>query len=188
MAAGADAVGFVVADGSPRNVGATQVGHLVAALDGRARSVLVVRGVPVDRALDIAHRSGADVLQLHGYDSSDERQVSAAGVPLWVARNPEQARGGRVGAAGEDAWLVDSPVAGSGKVWDHDDFAVPDGRWLLAGGLDPDNVAEALRKLRPWGVDVSSGVEAARGIKDHSRIAAFVAAVRNCAAPRAPER
>jgi len=176
--AGADAVGFVVAEGSPRHVDEEQVRSLVDAVAGRVRTVLVVKGVPVDEAIALVRRVGVDVLQTHGYAEPEERRVVSAGVPLWRARQPAAASGARVGELGEEAWLVDSPRAGSGETWDHAGFERPEGRWLLAGGLDPDNVGAAVARLSPWGVDVSSGVEATRGVKDHDRIRAFLAAVR----------
>ena len=86
----------------------------------------------------------------------------------------------RVGAYGEDMLLLDSPVAGSGQRWDLSllEGARPRGHWLLAGGLTAENVAGAIDAARPWGVDVSSGVESSRGVKDHDRIREFVSAAR----------
>lgn len=177
--AGADAVGFVVAEGSPRNLSPQELDRLVSTLAGRALSVLVVKGVPVSEVLDLHRRLDLGLVQLHGYSDDEVRRVVGAGVPVWVARRPQEAAGGEVGGQGEQAWLVDSPEAGSGRSWDHGDFRAPVGRWLVAGGLDSENVGEAIRALRPWGVDVSSGVEIQRGVKDHRLIRAFVAAARS---------
>ena len=81
------------------------------------------------------------------------------------------------------AWLLDSFVEAYGGVGERFDWSlVPRGferPLILSGGLERGNVAEAVRKLRPWGVDVSSGVESAKGIKDAAKIAAFVSEVRN---------
>jgi phosphoribosylanthranilate isomerase len=77
-----------------------------------------------------------------------------------------------------DAWVEAYGGAGTGFDWS----LVPaqrDRPLVLSGGLAPGNVAEAIRRVKPWGVDVSSGVESAKGIKDAARIAAFVAEVRN---------
>ena len=81
---------------------------------------------------------------------------------------------------GADVILVDAPSPGSGKVFDWQlAEGAPRGRRLvLAGGLDPDNVAEAIRRVHPWGVDVSSGVEREVGKKDPMKVRAFVQAVR----------
>jgi len=80
------------------------------------------------------------------------------------------------------AWLFDSHVPEYGGVGESFDWSlVPstDKPAILSGGLSVANVAEAIRRVRPWGVDVSSGVESAKGIKDAARIAAFIAEVRN---------
>ena len=81
------------------------------------------------------------------------------------------------------AWLLDSHVAEYGGVGESFDWslapAVRDRPIILSGGLAPSNVAEAIRLVRPWGVDVSSGVESAKGIKDAGKIAAFISEVRN---------
>jgi phosphoribosylanthranilate isomerase len=79
--------------------------------------------------------------------------------------------------------LLDSHVAEYGGVGESFDWslapAVRDRPIVLSGGLAPANVAEAIRRVKPWGVDVSSGVESAKGIKDAGKIAAFIAEVRN---------
>ncbi|GAA3153661.1 hypothetical protein [Nonomuraea salmonea] len=85
----------------------------------------------------------------------------------------------RCGAYDEDLLIVDAPHAGSGQPWDW--AAVrgrPSGQWMLAGGLAPGNVAEAVAAARPWGVDVSSGVETAPGKKDSALIRSFLKAAR----------
>lgn len=179
MTAGADAVGFVVSPGSPRDLTEAELLELVAEVAGRAETVLVVKGVSVDAVLTLRERARLDVVQLHGYEPGEIARVVAAGARVWVAKRPDQATGGTVGTLGEEAWLVDSPHAGSGVAWDHESFEAPVGRWFVAGGLDPDNVAAAIRQLQPSGVDVSSGVDAERGVKDHDRIRAFVAAARD---------
>jgi phosphoribosylanthranilate isomerase len=87
---------------------------------------------------------------------------------------------------GEDLLLIDAAVPGSGEAWDYTSVAalpVLQGRhWLLAGGLDPANVDGASTAAHAWGVDVSSGVEASRGVKDLAKIRSFVQAAKGAAA------
>jgi phosphoribosylanthranilate isomerase len=85
------------------------------------------------------------------------------------------------GDLGEDVFLIDAAVPGSGESWDYASVRTKglDGReWLLAGGLEPGNVASAASAADAWGVDVSSGVEVARGVKDLAKIRAFVQAAK----------
>jgi phosphoribosylanthranilate isomerase len=81
---------------------------------------------------------------------------------------------------GEELLLIDAAVPGSGEAWDYasmvDVTEIQDRKWLLAGGLDPDTVANAAAVSGAWGVDVSSGVEVSRGVKDLETIRAFVKA------------
>lgn len=178
-AAGADAMGVVLSSSSPRAVAPEQARELVAAAAGRLTTVLVVHDVTIEEAIDRARQIGVDVLQLHGYSEAADRLAARELPRTWRA---VAATAGRavVGEHGEEALLLDSPTPGSGQRWDLADLdARPQGRWLLAGGLSPDNVAAAIRGADPWGVDVSSGVEATRGTKDHDLIHRFVAAARS---------
>lgn len=188
--AGADYVGLVFAD-SPRRVTPSEAG----ALAGKASEAgLVPVGVFVDRPVEevrsLASRVVFEVAQLHGDENPEAcRQLRHGGLEVWKAVRPrsreelweavERYRGA------VDALLVEghSPEAAGGTgtrlplEWLEDEGSRPLPRLVLAGGLDPDNVAEAVREARPDVVDVSSGVEAAPGEKDPERIRAFVAAV-----------
>ncbi|MEV0678787.1 phosphoribosylanthranilate isomerase [Actinosynnema sp. NPDC050436] len=177
---GADAVGFVLS-ASPRRVDAGTARRLVREVPAGVLTVGVFRGVPAAEVLRVAVDAGVAAVQLHGeYPKEAFDEVATAGTRLVRAVTLTAGTDVRVGAYGEDLLLLDSPEAGSGHRWDLAalDGARPEGPWLLAGGLDVANVAEAVAQARPWGVDVSSGIESSRGVKDHGRMREFVAAAR----------
>ncbi|MFE3579910.1 phosphoribosylanthranilate isomerase [Streptomyces vinaceus] len=178
VAAGADAVGFVFAPGSPRTIGAGQARELAARVPDSVLTVGVFRGQPVDEVRRLAEESGVRGVQLHGDEGPEFYEALRAG-----GRTLLRATSGRVercGEYGEDLLLLDAPDPGSGKPWNWGsaEFTAPEGRWLLAGGLTPGNVREAVETTGAWGVDVSSGVERERGVKDPALIRAFVEAAR----------
>ena len=166
---GADAVGVVVAGGSPRQVSPDSAFRIAAIMP--ARTVLVGRGDEPDW-VDLG-RSWPGPVQIHGPGDGLRRpfmRALAAGT-LPDPTEPTPA-----------ACLLDAPTAGSGASWDWTTAASP---WpavplILAGGLTPDSVPHAIRAARPWAVDVSSGVERERGQKDLGLVRAFLEAVRQC--------
>ncbi|GAB4583831.1 phosphoribosylanthranilate isomerase [Nocardia sp. IFM 10818] len=183
VAAGADAVGFVFTT-SPRQISVEAVRDLLAGVPPRVLSVGVVHGIPAAEAGELARAAGVDALQLHGsYPRSAFAEL--AGLRLLRATSLTAETAVDTGAYGEEWLLLDSPVAGSGDRWDLGALTAtpPTGQWLLAGGLSPANVAEAIAAARPWGVDVSSGVESSRGVKDHDLMREFVRAARAAGAP-----
>lgn len=182
--AGADAIGFVFYPPSPRNVGFDQAAALAAELPPFVSAVgLFVNPAPafVQQALQ---QVPLQLLQFHG----DESEVECAqyGRP-WIKAARVRPGIDLVEFAfrhpGARGILLDAFVdgyGGGGKTFDWS--LIPDGLsrpLVLSGGLDPDNVGEAVRRIRPFAVDVSSGVESAKGIKDAAKVAAFIAGVRD---------
>lgn len=184
VACGADAIGVVMEPRSPRHVTAEQAARIAAAVHEASAAVdvvLVVASMPAAEAARTARRIGADVLQLHGdHDGADVSAAQAVLPRVWraasLARHPDL----RPGQLGEERLLVDGTDPGSGRTWQLDpaDAERLGGDWILAGGLDPRTVAAAVRGTRLAGVDVSSGVESSRGVKDAELIARFIAAAR----------
>ncbi|WP_432134824.1 MULTISPECIES: phosphoribosylanthranilate isomerase [unclassified Streptomyces] len=179
VAAGADAVGFVLTP-SPRQVGPAAARALAALVPQGVATVAVFRGEPVEEVRRAAAAAGVDTVQLHGGEPPEAfAALRADGFRLIRAASPGGPAPLDTGAYGEELLIVDSPVPGSGERWDPAALGTPPtGSWLLAGGLGPDNVAEAVTVLRPWGVDVSSGVERSRGVKDPALIERFVTAAK----------
>ncbi len=178
VAAGADAVGFVFVP-SPRQVEVGQALDLARDLPATVLRVAVMRHPSHALAEAVRRDFRPDWVQTDLGDIDSLPGGPGAVVPVL--------------RAGEDLpeplpsrLLFEGPVSGSGQVADWAEAAVLAQRTevLLAGGLSPANVASAVDRVRPWGVDVSSGVEASRGIKDPAKIHAFIAAARAAARNR----
>ena len=180
--AGADAVGFVLT-ASPRVVTPGQVATLLTEVPERVSPIGVFRHEPVADAVAIARAAGLEWIQLHGSRAREDIATAHdAGMKVIRAVTMGATRH-EIEDWGEDLLLIDAAVPGSGETWDYASMAdVPElqGRsWLLAGGLNPGNVADASVAAHAWGVDVSSGVEASRGVKDLAKIRAFVHAAKS---------
>jgi phosphoribosylanthranilate isomerase len=176
VGAGADAVGFVLTD-SPRQVAPSVVRGLVEEVPEGVLTVAVFTDEPLERVRRDALAAGVGSVQLHGgHPPAAFAQLRDLGLNLVRATAASRAQGASCGDFGEDLLILDSPKPGSGEPWDWAALgaAPPSGNWMLAGGLAPGNVAEAIGAARPWGVDVSSGVELRRGVKDPALIAEFV--------------
>ncbi len=183
--AGADAIGLVFVEKSPRFVTPEVAWAIVQTLPPFVASVGLFVDASVDEYAEIEQRCPTDFGQLHG--SEPEKTVRACGPRLIKAvqfseKTIENDLRYWSGIEEVDAVLVDGSPGGEGTALDWNALAqVKDAcakPLILAGGLTPGNVAEAVRVVKPYAVDVSSGVERERGVKDHARIAAFCAAVR----------
>lgn len=186
--AGADAVGFVLAPDSPRSVTAEEARALVDHVNSRVMTVGVFRDETVDEIEQLAHATGVAAIQVHGHRSRAEISKLAMWDRVLIRAVAYDDPSLQEGSYGEDHLLIDAPRPGSGEPWDYSavasvsgpgmDGSELDGRWLLAGGLTPSNVAAAIADAQPWGVDVSSGVETAPGQKSSELIRTFVAAAK----------
>jgi phosphoribosylanthranilate isomerase len=181
VGSGADAVGFVLT-ASPRVVSPSQVSELLAGVPAGVTAIGVFRHEPVGDAIAIARAAGLEWIQLHGdLSPEDVTTVHDAGMKL-VRAVTMASTADAFEDWGEELLLIDAAVPGSGETWDYAsmlDVAALEGRnWLLAGGLTPETVADAAAASGAWGVDVSSGVEVSRGVKDLAKIRAFVKAAK----------
>ena len=184
--AGADAVGVIteVPVDSPREVDPAKAADLLADVPPFVTATLVTMPESAERAVDLVRMAGPDAIQLHGEWTPDEigfiRAETERKVLLAVdADDPVRAEEFD-GVA--DALVVDSTdgagAGGTGEThdWERTQAATADleSPVILAGGLEPENVAEAIRTVEPFAVDVASGVEAEGGIKDHDAVRTFV--------------
>jgi len=181
VALGADALGFVFAP-SRRQVQPGTARDIAKRLPSEVLTVGVFRNERPERVVEIVNRVGLHAAQLHGREPLSEvrwvRERVQFVIQAYAAGDAALAAAANSPA---DMILLDAPDPGSGKVFD---WRLADGvpggvRLLLAGGLTPDNVAEAVRRVRPWGVDVSSGVEASSGRKDPRKLRRFIEAARD---------
>lgn len=188
---GANALGLVFFAGSPRFVTSEQAAEICRVIDGNETNNRVLKvGLFVDAAaedvLQVLEQVPLDILQFHGNEPA--AYCDQFHLPYWKAL--------RVRNAGDienfipaytsaaalllDAWHPDQH-GGTGLAFDWDLLAGinPDQNIVLAGGLTPENVAQAIRQVAPWGVDVSSGIEEAPGIKSESLMKQFIEEVRS---------
>lgn len=186
--AGADAIGLVFYPPSPRYLSAERAREICDALPPFVQTVALFVNPDAAQVAQVIGRVRPGILQFHGEESAQfcgqfgmpyikacrvGHGVRQAGDLLEYLRPFSSAAG----------WLLDSHVAEYGGVGERFDWSIVPRHLarplVLSGGLAPDNVAEAIRRVRPWGVDVSSGVESAKGVKDPEKVGAFIAEVRN---------
>jgi phosphoribosylanthranilate isomerase len=196
VAAGADAVGFVFYPQSPRFIQPRQAAALIAQLPPFVSPVGLFVNATADEVAGVLQHAPLAMLQFHG----DETPEQCAAIAATQAIRRPFMRAARIGASTQpedllkcelayrtaspffSALLLDTLVdsyGGSGKVFDWS--VIPEelaSRVVLSGGLNAANITDALRLVRPHAVDVSSGVESAKGIKDGAKINAFIDAVR----------
>jgi phosphoribosylanthranilate isomerase len=208
VAAGADALGFVFCPASPRHVTLAKAREIIALLPPLLAKVAVLVNPTPELVMEAIRMAGFNTIQFHGEESPEWIQAlalhsisSADHTPLV----PPHDAAGRLRVHGikavrirnqdsvaslapyrTDAWLLDAYVAGNrggtGASFNWD-LAIAAGEFhrpiVLAGGLTPENVAQAVQRVRPHAVDVSSGVEAAPGKKDSDKVRAFIAAAKS---------
>jgi len=184
---GASAVGFIFAP-SPRQVSVQLAGDVAKRLPEHVLTVGVFRDEAPQRIVEAVRVAGLGAAQLHGHETAEETRWVRARVPMVIkafpAGDPTIARFEDFGA---DYLLVDGDNPGSGQVFD---WRLAEGvtdptRMIVSGGLRPENVGQAVAHLRPGGVDVASGVEAAPGRKDPLLLRSFIVNARRADADTA---
>ena len=182
---GASALGFVFWPDSPRYISAEFAKSIASNIPGTVLKVGVFVDQPAEEVVAIMDEVGLDVAQLHGHESPEYcRQLSASTRTIFKAISMSGNGSVNVGDfAPEVVLLVDAhdPLrfGGTGKTanWDSAREIAATRRTILAGGLNATNIKLAVRSVRPYGVDVSSGVESAPGVKDPNRLRTFFEAL-----------
>lgn len=182
--AGADALGFVFCESSPRRVSLEAASAIIRQLPPFIMKVGVFVDAPVEQVFRAVNVCGLSLLQFHGDEPPDYcNQFGLMSMKAFRIRDASSLEPLR--SYPTEAWLLDTCVAGkpggTGATFNWE-LALPAMRWgmpiFLAGGLTPENVAEAVRRMRPYGVDVSTGVEREPGRKDAAKVRAFIQAAR----------
>jgi phosphoribosylanthranilate isomerase len=177
---GADALGFVFFEGSPRFISYNNAGAIIMRLPSFVTTVGVFVNQKTKEVEKIIDLTGIDVVQLHGNETPEmcnvsRRVIKAIRVKSLESLDPLKNFKEKVSAFLLDTFTPDI-LGGTGQIfnWDIAVDAKQFGRVILAGGLTPGNITEAVRRVRPYGVDVSSGVELEKGKKDHKKMRLFI--------------
>lgn len=176
VAMGAEVLGFVFTE-SVRQISPEQAGDIIQQLPYDVTAVGVFRNQPSEQILEVASIARLTGVQLHGQEMPGEAALLRRRVPFLVqAFAADDPRLAKVDEYDVDAVLLDAPTPGSGEVFDWDLVgSLPQRRRvILAGGLTAENVRAAVQAVRPWGVDVASGVEAGPGRKDPVKLRHFI--------------
>ncbi len=184
MAAGANALGFIFHVDSPRYVDPAAAQAIVSTLPPFVTTVGVFVDMEIQAVTEIVRQASLDLVQLHGEESPQYAQrmvlpyIRALRVRQDMDIRDEIAQYGNAKAVLLDAYVSGMP-GGTGTPFSWSQIPGDIGKpIILAGGLNSSNVGDAIKRVRPYAVDVSSGVESGPGIKDHDEIESFVAAVR----------
>jgi phosphoribosylanthranilate isomerase len=185
---GAWAIGFILWPRSRRAADPAVAAGIARALRRRVELVGVFVNPTLDEVVHAAEGIGLTHVQLHGDEGPAFCTAVAERTGARVIKAVGVASGADIQAVERfhtDFHMLDSGRGGSGRPWDWALAAQRRSRTpvILAGGLTADNVADAVAAVRPWGVDVASGVEAAPGVKDAAKVEAFIAAAHGSAVP-----
>ena len=177
-----DIAGFILASGRRRTVTPEQMRELTGRLKPEIRSAAVFLDQDIRWIADLAAEGLMDIIQLHGHEGNEEIRYLRSRTEKTIIKafridTAEDIR--RAEDSEADLVLLDHGAGGTGQAWDWSLLTGMKRPFILAGGLDPENVQEAVRKTQPFGVDVSSGVET-DGYKDREKILRFVRTVRQC--------
>lgn len=196
VAQGADIVGFVHFAPSPRHLDHDALVELIAAARGRIKSAVLLVD-PDDALFDATAALRPDFIQLHGHETPAQlarwRARSVALVKALPVAEPADLEAIAAYEDVADFVILDAKPPrdatrpgglGTAFDWGLLDALAPGQRFMLSGGLDPDNVSAAIERTGAWGLDVSSGVERTRGEKDPARVTAFIARARAAAKGR----
>jgi phosphoribosylanthranilate isomerase len=177
---GADALGFVFFKKSPRNISPAKAAAIIAKLPAFTTTVGVFVNEPAEEILKIVNHTGISVIQLHGEEPPEaclltRKVIKGIRIKSLESLEPLKRYQGLVSAFLLDTYAPQA-LGGTGQVfnWDIALEAKNFGRVILAGGLTPENISEAIGMVRPYAVDVSSGVELEKGIKDHKKMKLFI--------------
>ncbi len=178
---GADSVGFILAP-SIRQLSTEDVSHIIKRIPPEIITVGVFKDELKENVVKVVNKLGLSGAQLHGHETKEETQWIADRVQFVIkAFKAGQPMVKEFSDYGADALLLDSHAPGSGEVfdWSLAEDVEDSSRLILSGGLNPDNVADGIKSTKPWGVDVSTGVEKSPGIKDPIKVKAFIDAARS---------
>ena len=176
---GADLLGFIFAQGSPRKVEPETVRDIVRQLPAGVKKVGVFRDTPNQEIISIMDRCGLDIIQLHGHETPETAKVLALEYEVWKAIPFTSSAAFSESLKFQDyTQLADSDKQGNDCNWSLAMLTARRRRLFLAGGIAVENAAHAVETVCPAGLDICSGVELKPGIKDHSKITEIINRIR----------